>query len=141
MFRSINSLALVLGLFALAALASHAVRADDSATSQPSAGNGSVTVTVVDSDGKPVNKVTVKIYSKVEGHSKALTNAKTDKDGKYTFSALANGDYKVTASKRSIGKGSATVSVSDETANPSITITLAPADTGGATTAPAAQAQ
>ncbi|MGA2442476.1 MAG: carboxypeptidase-like regulatory domain-containing protein [Tepidisphaeraceae bacterium] len=143
MFRPINSVALAFALFALAVFASHAVKADDSATSQPSAANGSITVTVVDSNSQPVNKVTVKIYTKVEGHSKALNSAKTDKDGKYTFSALANGDYKVTASKKSIGKGSATVSVTGDSANPSITITLAAAETsgGGATTAPSAQAQ
>ncbi|MGD0140005.1 MAG: carboxypeptidase-like regulatory domain-containing protein [Tepidisphaeraceae bacterium] len=143
MFRSINSVALVLAAFALAVLASHAVKADDSATSQPSASNGSITVTVVDPDSNPVNKVTVKIYTKVEGHSKALNSAKTGKDGKCTFSALANGDYKLTASKKSIGKGSATVSVTDDSANPSITINLASADAGngGATTAPSAQAQ
>jgi len=141
MFRSINSVALVLAAFALAVLASHAVKADDSATSQPSASNGSITVTVVDPDSNPVNKVTVKIYTKVEGHSKALNSAKTGKDGKCTFSALANGDYKLTASKKSIGKGSATVSVTDDAANPTITINLATADSGDATTAPSAQAQ
>jgi len=143
MFRSINSVALALSLFALAVFASHAVKADDAATSQPSASTGSVTVTVVDSDNNPVNKVSVKIYTKVEGHSKALNSAKTDKDGKYTFSALANGDYKVTASKKTIGKGSANVSVTDDSANPSVTITLASADAGnsGATTAPSAQAK
>jgi 5-hydroxyisourate hydrolase-like protein (transthyretin family) len=134
-----NSVALFLALGALAAWAAHTVKADDTATSQPSAANGSVTVTVVDSDGKPLNKASVKIYASGEGKSKPLNSARTDKEGKFTFPSLANGDYKVTASKKSMGKGSATVSVSDETANPSITITLAPADTGGATTAPAPQ--
>ena len=135
MFRSINSVALFLAMGALMAWAVHTAKADDSASSQPSAGNGSITVTVQDSDGNPVNKASVKLYIKVQGHSKALTTAHTDQDGKVTFSGLANGDYKVNASKKSSGKGSATVSVSDDTANPSITINLV----SPATTAPAAQ--
>jgi protocatechuate 3,4-dioxygenase beta subunit len=149
MFRSINSVALVLAAFALAVLASHAVKADDSATSQPSSTNGSITVKVVDSDSNPVAKASLKLYAKKhksdsEGKPTALATGKTDADGKYTFSGLANGDYKINASfKKTHSKGSATVSVTDDSANPSITITMASADAGntGATTAPSAQAQ
>ena len=149
MFRSINSLALFLALSALTVFAAHAVKADDAATSQPSSSNGSITVTVVDSDSKPVAKASLKLYAKVkksdsDAKPKALDSGKTDADGKYTFSGLANGDYKINASfKKTHSKGSATVSVTDDSANPSITITMASADAGntGATTAPSAQAQ
>ena len=85
MIRLLNIFAPVVALCALALFSVHVVKADDSATSQPSASNGSITVTVVDPDSNPVNKVTVKIYTKVEGHSKALNSAKTGKDGKCTF--------------------------------------------------------
>ncbi|MGD0769305.1 MAG: carboxypeptidase-like regulatory domain-containing protein [Tepidisphaeraceae bacterium] len=155
MFRSINSVALAFALFALAVFASHAVKADDSATSQPSASNGSITVTVVDSDSKPVAKASLKLYAKKKKSdsqdagatptkAKALASGRTDADGKFTFSGLASGDYKVNASFKKTGsKGSATVSVTDDSANPTITINLATADSGngGATTAPTAQAQ
>ncbi|MGD0389675.1 MAG: carboxypeptidase-like regulatory domain-containing protein [Tepidisphaeraceae bacterium] len=153
MFRSINSLALGLALFALAALASHAVKADDSPTSQPSASNGSITVTVLDSDGKPIVKASLKLYAKKKKSESqdaggtpskptALATGKTDDDGKYTFSGLASGEYKINASyKKTHSKGSATVSVTDDAANPTITINLATADSGDATTAPSAQAQ
>jgi hypothetical protein len=150
MLRSLRWIAPALALCALAMFSNRLVRAQDAPASQPSSGNCSVVVTVLDSDSKPVSKASVKIYEKrkksnADGSStrpKAFATGKTDEDGKFTFSGLANGDYKINASFRKTGaKGSETVSVTDDAPNASITINLAVPDSGtaGATTAPSPQ--
>jgi hypothetical protein len=136
-------------LVALAVFASHAVRADDAATTQPSAATGSIIVTVLDSDSNPIVKARVQLYPQVKksdsddaapAKPKAIARAYTGDDGKYTFENVAAGDYKVNASFKKTGsKGSAKVSVTADALNPEITITLAAPATdsgGGATTAP-----
>jgi len=145
MFRKIALLSPVMCLMALALLVSHPVKADDTATSQPS---GSISVTVVDSDGKPVNKAHVQLMvpkkKAAEGDDAAPAKPKpiakgvTDEDGKFTFDNVAVGDYRVNANLKKGGKGNAKVSVTADSLNPSVTITFAaPADAGGgATTAP-----
>lgn len=145
MLRNICLFPAVVCLFAFALLASHNAKADDTATSQPT---GSITVTVLDSDGKPVVKARVQLFPKrkiAEGDDatpspkpKAIAKGPTDEDGKFTFDSVAVGDYKVNASfKKTHAKGSATVSVTADSQSPAITINLSsPDDTGGATTMP-----
>ncbi|MGD0464170.1 MAG: carboxypeptidase-like regulatory domain-containing protein [Tepidisphaeraceae bacterium] len=152
MFRLVNSFAPVVALIALAMFASHAVRADDAPASQPSSPSGSIVVTVLDSSGKPVVKASVKLYNKkkksdvdANGETKkpkAISTGKTDEDGKYTFSGLASGDYKINASYKKTGsKASATVNITDDAPNGTVTINFAAVDAGngGATTAPSGQ--
>jgi hypothetical protein len=161
MTRWMNTAALTLTILALGFFASRSVRADDSASTQPSASaatqpsdaTGSITVTVLDSSSNPVHKATVRLYSTAKpadaddnaapAKPKAVASGKTDEDGKFTFPNLATGDYRVRATmKKTGGKGSADVAVSSDTLNPTVTITFAaPADSGGATTAPSAAAQ
>jgi hypothetical protein len=149
MFRLLNSFAPVAALIALAMFASHAVRADDAPASQPSAPSGSIVVTVLDSGGNPVTKASVKLYNKkkkseanADGEPKkpaAIATGKTDEDGKFTFSGLASGDYKINASFKKTGsKASATVALTDDAPNGTVTINFAAPATGngGATTAP-----
>jgi hypothetical protein len=151
MTRWITKAALTLTVVALGFFAIHTVRADDAATTQPTASAGSITVTVLDSSSNPVHKASVKLYStakstdsddNADAKPKAVGSGKTDEDGKFTFPNVASGDYRVSASMKKIhGKGSADVTVSTDAPNPTVTITFAAADTGGATTAPSAQAQ
>jgi len=152
MVRSIRLFSPVVCLIALAFLASHVVKADDTAATQPSAANGSIAVTVLDSDGKPVVKARVQLFAKkkvTEGDDagaakpKPMARGSTDEDGKFTFSSVASGEYRVAASYRKTGsRGSASVSVTDDASNATVTINLsAPSDNGGgggATTAPSA---
>ncbi|HEY1922018.1 MAG TPA: carboxypeptidase-like regulatory domain-containing protein [Tepidisphaeraceae bacterium] len=148
MFRLFNSFAPVVALIALAMFTSRAVRADDApAASQPSA-TGSIVVTVLDSGGNPVEKASLKLHSKKKkseagaddaAKAKALAAGKTDEDGKFTFSGLTSGTYKINASYKKTGsKSSGTVVITDEEPNGKVTITFAAPDggTGGATTAP-----
>ena len=153
MSRWLNSFTLALALLALGIFAAHTVRADDAPTTAPSGPTGSISVTVLDSSSNPVVKANVKLYAKhpksdsddagtPPAKPKAIATGKTDDDGKFTFDNVAPGDYKVNAShKKTGGKGSVQVTVSSDTLNPSVTITFAAEDTGGATTAPSAQAQ
>jgi hypothetical protein len=152
MFRWLNSFAPVLALIALAMFTGRAVRADDAPASQPSAPSGSIVVTVLDSGGNPVAKASVKLYPKkrksdanADGESqkpKAIATGKTDEDGKFTFSGLASGSYKINASFKKTGsKASATLAITDDAPNGTVTINFAAAEggNGGATTAPAPQ--
>ncbi len=152
MLRLISWCSPVVCLIALAIFASHIAKADDTATSQPSAATGTIVVTVVDSDSKPVPKARLQLYPKkkvaTDGDDagtpapkpKAIAKGRTDDDGKFTFENVAAGDYKVSGSLKSAGtKGSTSVSVTSDTLNPEITITLSAPSTdngGGATTAP-----
>jgi hypothetical protein len=149
MLRLISWCSPVVCLIALAIFASHAARADDAATSQPSAATGSIIVTVLDSDSNPLVKARVQLYPQVKksggddaapAKPKAIAKAYTGDGGKYTFENVAAGDYKVNASFKKTGsKGSAKVSVTTDALNPDITITLSAPSTdsgGGATTAP-----
>jgi len=152
MFRLFHSFAAVVALIALAMFAAHAAKADDAPASQPSSPSGSIVVTVLDSGGNPVAKAKLKLFTKAkksdadaEGETrkpKAISTGKTDADGKYTFSGLASGDYKVNASFKKTGsKGSATVALTDTAPNGTVTINFSAADAGGggATTAPSPQ--
>jgi hypothetical protein len=150
MQRSVRWVWPVVGLLVLGFFASHVVRADDSATTQPAAA-GSITVSVVDGDGKPVKNAKLNLYSRknvsegdqgAESKPKALAKSKTDREGKHTFENLSTGDYRITATSKKTGsKGSARVSLTDASQTAEVTITLAsPADdNNGATTAPSAQ--
>jgi 5-hydroxyisourate hydrolase-like protein (transthyretin family) len=146
MIRLLNIFAPVVALCALALFSVHVVKADDSATSQPSATTGSIAVTVLDSDGNPAPKVAVQLFPQPKSSDdqgadtkpkkgKALARGRTDKDGKYTFENVATGDYEVRASIKKTGvKGNVTVSVTDAASAATLTINLeAPA------TQPAAQ--
>jgi 5-hydroxyisourate hydrolase-like protein (transthyretin family) len=151
MFRLLNSFAPVAALVALAMFAAHAVRADDAPASQPSSPSGTIVVTVLDSGGKPVEKASVKLYNKKKKSEadadgapkkpKAISTGKTDEDGKYTFSGLASGMYKINASYKKTGsKASATLAITDDAPNGAVTINFAAeGDSGGATTAPSPQ--
>jgi hypothetical protein len=153
MSKWMNSIAMAMALLALAVFAGKAVKADDSSTTQPSSANGSITVTVLDSSNNPVVKANVKLYAKhkpaesdadngAPAKPKAIAAGKTDEDGKFTFSDVAPGEYKVNAThKKTGGKGSVQVSVTSDALNPTVTITFAAEDTGGATTTPSAAAQ
>jgi 5-hydroxyisourate hydrolase-like protein (transthyretin family) len=144
--RVVHWFAPVIALVALALFAGHVVKADDAATSQPSAATGSITVTVLDPDGNPAAKVALQLFPQAPAADdsadakpkkpKALAKGRTDADGKFTFPNLASGDYRVTAAlKKSGTKGSGTASVTDAAPSATLTINLA----GAATTAPAAQ--
>jgi hypothetical protein len=133
----------VLALVALALFSSHIVKADDAATSQPSA-TGSISVTVLDPDGNAAPKAALQLYPMIKPddagekpkRGKSLAKGKADADGKYTFSNLANGDYLVSASVKKAGtKGTANATVSDSASSPAVTINLAAA--AAPTTAPA----
>jgi hypothetical protein len=152
MFRLLNLFASVVALVVLAMFADQMVRADDAPASQPSAPSGSIVVTVLDSGGNPVTKASVKLYTKKKKSEadasgdtkkpKAISTGKTDEDGKYTFSGLASGDYKINASYKKTGsKASATVAITDSAPNGTVTINFAATDAGnsGATTAPSPQ--
>jgi hypothetical protein len=104
----------------------------------------------MDSGGNPVEKASLKLHPKKEKSGanadgtkpKPLGAGKTDEDGKYTFSGLASGSYKINASFKKTGsKASATVVITDDAPNGTVTITFAaPAGGGGgATTAPSPQ--
>jgi 5-hydroxyisourate hydrolase-like protein (transthyretin family) len=146
MIRLLNIFAPVVTLCALALFSVHVVKADDSATSQPSATTGSIAVTVLDSDGNPAAKVAVQLFPQPKSSDdqgtdtkpkkgKALARGRTGKDGTYTFENVATGDYEVRASIKKTGaKGNGTVSVTDSAAAATLTINLA-----APTTAPAAQ--
>ena len=134
MIRLLNIFTPVVALCALALFSARVVKADDSATSQPSATTGSIAVTVLDSDGNPAAKVAVQLFPQQKSaddqgtdakpkKAKALARGRTDKDGKYTFENLASGDYEVRATIKKTGaKGNGTVSVTD--AAPAATLTI-----------------
>jgi hypothetical protein len=158
MSRLIRSFFPAVCLIALVVFAFHPVKADDTATTQPSdaatqpsAVTGSIAVTVLDSDSKPVVKARLNLYAKKKPaaedgdaapvKAKAIAKGRTDEDGKFTFEDVAAGEYRVSASLKSAGtKGSETVSVTSDALNPEVTITMSAPSTdsgGGATTAPA----
>jgi Carboxypeptidase regulatory-like domain len=109
----------VFGLVLVMVLA-QAVRADD----QPPAATGSVSVTVTDKDGKPVQGVTVRVTAhkqSAKGDKGATTqpadaaaagtkadpiaSATTDADGKATLPSVPVGDYNLSANLK--GQGNA----------------------------------
>jgi hypothetical protein len=119
-----------------------ASRADDSTTATPPASTqpaakGTIVVTVVDADGKPVDGVTVsyKPYvKKVKGAPKtpvdsagttALATVTTDTNGKATIPAVADGDFTVQAKLKKTGTGRGKVTVADGKET-DVTITLKP---------------
>jgi len=146
--RLVSFFSPIVCVIALAFVALQTVRADDTPTSQPSVATGTIAVTVIDPNSVPIEKARVALYSLIDvanGDSpdappkpKRLARGSTDDSGKYTFESLADGQYRVTASmKGSRNRASATVSITDAQANPSITITLTPpAPPADATTAP-----
>jgi protocatechuate 3,4-dioxygenase beta subunit len=164
MSRTIAWISPALCLLALSLIAlcgGRIVRADDMPATQPSDSaattqpSGSIVVTVVDGSSSPIAKARVALYqfpATAEGDDasahprpKRIARATTDDDGKHTFDDVANGEYRVTASLKGSKRASTKVSVTDQSANPSITITLV-SDTdngssgGGATTAPSSTA-
>jgi 5-hydroxyisourate hydrolase-like protein (transthyretin family) len=155
MSLSTRWLSLVACLISLAIFASRSTRAQDSATSQPSAASGTIAVTVLDSSGQPVTKARVQLYARKKpaaaasgdppAKNKAIARGSTDEDGKFTFENVADGEYRVAASVRKTGsKGSSTVSVTDDAPNPTVTINLSEGNSdsgGGATTAPSTPPQ
>ena len=144
-----------LAIVALAMLSNQPVRADDGATTQPSSttqpseANGSIVVTVVGSNNSPVEKASVKLYAKKSKTDTAeqadakkhtvLARGKTGEDGKFTFSSLASGEYKINASDKESGaKASTTVTLTDQSPSQTVTITL-DTGSGNATTSPSPQ--
>jgi hypothetical protein len=128
----IAGLTLVLG-FGLAS------RADDTTTppasTQPVA-KGTIVVTVVDADGKPVDGATVSykpFVKKVKGAPKtpvdpsatAATPVVTDTNGKATIPAVADGDFTVQVKMKKAGTGRSKVTVADGKET-DVTITLKP---------------
>ncbi len=152
MLRVFKWIAPALALGALALFSGRMVRADDAATTQPSSASGSIVVTVLGSDNNPVPDASVKLYAakhkadteaeKESKRHKVLARGKTDDGGKFTFSGLASGEYKINASlKKADAKASGTVSVTDDAPNATLTINLDVTDggNGGPTTAPSPQ--
>ena len=114
---------------------------DAAATSQP-AGKATITVTVVDSDQKPVAKARVRLTAgkSAEGGKPAvIANGRTDDDGKATLSGIADGEYVVSANLKASGAGREKVTISNGAdATVSITLKVRKAK-GGAGEAPATQ--
>ncbi|HEX3356415.1 MAG TPA: carboxypeptidase-like regulatory domain-containing protein [Tepidisphaeraceae bacterium] len=108
----------VFGLVLVLAVA-QAVRADD----QPPAATGTVSVTVSDKDGKPVQGVTVRVTAHKQsakgdkgattqptdaaagGKADPIASGTTDADGKATLQSVPAGDYNLSANLK--GQGTA----------------------------------
>jgi hypothetical protein len=151
MIRTLNLFSALLALCVVAIFSSHLVKADDSATSQPSATTGSIAVTVLDADGNPA-RARLQLFAQTTQPSsddqdadakpkkaKPMKTGRAAKDGTFTFENIPTGDYLVKASVKKTGaKGSGTVSVTDATPAATLTINL-DGGTAAATTAPSAQ--
>ena len=106
------------------------LRADDTAAP---AGKATVTVTVVDSAGKPVAGATVGIYAKPAKKQKgaatsqptdgsaaakpkavALVSGETGADGTVALANVPNGDFNVRARLKGSGNGTAPVTIADD---------------------------
>lgn len=142
MLRKIQWLApaAVLAMFAL--LCTPSLRGDDTAATQPSAAaNGSITVTVLDSTGKPATGAMVRLMAaRTKGEASSATTkptalrGKTDDNGTFTFSGVAPGEYSVGASVKGGTRGRAKVTLSEgeNGAAPTASITVnLPAAQGG----------
>lgn len=133
-----NWIAPLVAVALMAIVAGQIARADDSATSQPSAGSDSITVTVLDSNNKPVDNARVRLYAgkkKASGKAAAMATGQTNSDGVYTFNGLVSGDYRISVLSTTIGKGKGKATLSDDEPNAKVSITLA-SDNGAPTTSP-----
>src|SRR5439155_25511535 len=101
------------------------------AADAPAAATGSVSVTVSDKDGKPVEGATVRITQpktaagKTEksepkladdtkpaaGKNAAIAEGKTDKDGKAKLENIAAGDYNLAANLKGVGNARQKITV------------------------------
>ena len=99
---------------------------DAAATSQP-AGKATITVTVTDSDQKPVAKARVRLMpgkpAEDGSRPQPIATGRTDEDGKATLSGIADGDYVVAASSKTAGAGREKVTVSNG-ADATVSITV-----------------
>jgi len=117
------------------------LRADDAAAT----GTATVTVTVVDSTGKPVSGVKVGIYAAAPKKHKtaaadggattqptdgtkpkvtALVTGETAADGTVALAKVPNGDYSVRANLKGAGRGTAKVTIADDK-DQAVSVTLA----------------
>jgi hypothetical protein len=116
------------------------LRADDTAT--PAAGKATVTVTVVDANGKAVPGATVSIFVKAAKKSKnaaatsqpsdgtaakpkPLQTGKTGADGTFALSTIPNGDFTVRVRIKGGGTGTANVTIADDK-DEAVSVTLKP---------------
>ena len=145
--------ALALGLIAAVP---RFVKGDDTpAATQPSKPAGTVTVHVVDSEGKPVANANVTLAPAPEKGKKKkdptaakqkptpVASGKTDADGTLTLTNIPEGSYRARAKVKGGGTGHEDVIVSavagaadPTTVNPPVTITLQPKKNKAATTQP-----
>jgi hypothetical protein len=113
-------------------LVSRSVQADDAAT-QPASDTGSVTVTVNDSDGKPVSGAHVTItlprkkkadaQAKGGGKTKALAKGDTGDDGTVTLDGIPPGDYSANARTDDGARGTKAVTIAaGETATVTVVV-------------------
>jgi Carboxypeptidase regulatory-like domain len=140
MFRWMKWIAPVAGLALLVGYAAQS-RADDPAVTPAPAGKATITVTVVDKDGKPVDGAMVALLPpKAKGQKggaaptaggnkqnkpQPIATANTDKDGKAVLTGIANGNYMVNARLKGTGQGNEKVSVVDDK-DATVTVTLKP---------------
>jgi 5-hydroxyisourate hydrolase-like protein (transthyretin family) len=141
MLRKLQWLSASAAMVMFALLYTPPLHADDAATTQPSAAaNGSITVNVLDSSGKPASGIRVRLTAgRAKGASPSTTRpaaltGTTDDNGAYTFSGVAPGDYSVSARVKGGARGTAKVTLSEgeNGAAPTATVTVnLPAPQGG----------
>jgi outer membrane receptor protein involved in Fe transport len=102
----------------MSALCATAAYADDAKKTTQSTVSGAVN----DALNRPLTEVTVSLKA-ADGHIAAST--KTDAQGHFIFSAVAAGNYEVTADKTDFVHGSGLVSVAPDQKNATIALTLA----------------
>jgi len=120
-----------------------AARAQDAATTAP-AGKATVSVTVLDSDSKPVSGAKVTLMPPRARKKKAAADAGaaadptpaptpagptasgvTDSDGKVSFPGIADGRYQVQVRSKTAGAGRAAVTIADGQ-DQTVSVTLKP---------------
>jgi 5-hydroxyisourate hydrolase-like protein (transthyretin family) len=141
MLRWTKLIAPVAGLALLIGFHQAQLRADDAV--KPTTAKATVTVTVVDSSGKPVAGATVGIYPKAAKKQKAaatsqpadgtdkparpqpLVSGETAADGTFALTPIPNGDFTVRARLKGSGNGNAVVTIADDK-DEAVSVTLKP---------------
>jgi hypothetical protein len=142
MLRKLKWIAPALVLAMVALFCGRSLRADDTATSQPSAtANGSITVNVLDSTGKAAAGARVQLRAaRPRGGDSSTTRpaavtGTADSNGSYTFSGVAPGSYSVSASVKGVGRGRARVTLAEgengAASTATVTVNLAAPPTAG----------
>ncbi len=109
-----TSAKLVFAVVLILVLATHAVLAQDAASS--------LSGTITDSSGKAASNAKVSVKNLSTGES---SETQTDPDGRYTFSNLAPGDYEISSSVEGAGSAAAKVTLTAG-AQQTQALTLAP---------------